>query len=87
MFVYCWVMLTCTVLIYSLTLVAFSLWQYCLSFESLNMLIISIDLQKFYENLASKARPKVRSPSRSSSPEDDLGQRLEAKLLAAEEKR
>ncbi|XP_047969894.1 uncharacterized protein LOC125213409 [Salvia hispanica] len=43
--------------------------------------------QKFYENLASKARPKVRSPSRSSSTEDDLGQRLEAKLLAAEEKR
>lgn len=43
--------------------------------------------QKFYENLSSKARPKVRSPSRSSSPEDDLGQRLEAKLLAAEEKR
>ncbi|KAL1557773.1 hypothetical protein AAHA92_08316 [Salvia divinorum] len=43
--------------------------------------------QKFYENLASKARPKVRSPSRSSSAEDDLGQRLEAKLLAAEEKR
>ncbi|KAH6811675.1 hypothetical protein C2S51_025437 [Perilla frutescens var. frutescens] len=43
--------------------------------------------QKFYENLSSKARPKVRSPSHSSSPEDDLGQRLEAKLLAAEEKR
>ncbi|KAG8364073.1 hypothetical protein BUALT_Bualt19G0088100 [Buddleja alternifolia] len=43
--------------------------------------------QKFYENLSSKARPKLRSPSRSSSNEDDLGQRLEAKLLAAEEKR
>ncbi|KAL2513922.1 T-complex protein 11 [Forsythia ovata] len=43
--------------------------------------------QKFYENLSSKARPKPRSPSRSSSPEDDLGQRLEAKLQAAEEKR
>ncbi|KAL0387208.1 UNVERIFIED_CONTAM: hypothetical protein Sradi_2602600 [Sesamum radiatum] len=43
--------------------------------------------QKFYENLSSKARPKPRSPSRSSSHEDDLGQRLEAKLLAAEEKR
>ncbi|KAL0412743.1 UNVERIFIED_CONTAM: hypothetical protein Sradi_1476000 [Sesamum radiatum] len=43
--------------------------------------------QKFYESLSSKARPKPRSPSRSSSHEDDLGQRLEAKLLAAEEKR
>ncbi|KAI3448328.1 hypothetical protein Pfo_004993 [Paulownia fortunei] len=43
--------------------------------------------QKFYENLSSKARSKPRSPSRSSSQEDDLGQRLEAKLLAAEEKR
>ncbi|KAL8540703.1 hypothetical protein ACS0TY_002076 [Phlomoides rotata] len=43
--------------------------------------------QKFYENLSSKARAKVRSPSRSSSNEDDPGQRLEAKLLAAEEKR
>ncbi|GER56991.1 T-complex protein 11 [Striga asiatica] len=43
--------------------------------------------QKFYESLSSKARPKPRSPSRSSSQEDDLGQRLEAKLLAAEEKR
>ncbi|KAK6121171.1 hypothetical protein DH2020_045092 [Rehmannia glutinosa] len=43
--------------------------------------------QKFYESLSSKARSKPRSPSRSSSHEDDLGQRLEAKLLAAEEKR
>ncbi|KAL6501274.1 hypothetical protein OROHE_024921 [Orobanche hederae] len=43
--------------------------------------------QKFYESLSSKARPKPKSPSRSSSHEDDLGQRLEAKLLAAEEKR
>ncbi|KZV49806.1 hypothetical protein F511_23531 [Dorcoceras hygrometricum] len=43
--------------------------------------------QKFYENLVSKARPKPRSPTRSSSHSDDLGQRLEAKLLAAEEKR
>ncbi|CAI9769300.1 unnamed protein product [Fraxinus pennsylvanica] len=42
---------------------------------------------KFYENLSSKARPKPRSPSRCSSHEDDLGQRLEAKLQAAEEKR
>ncbi|GER26625.1 T-complex protein 11 [Striga asiatica] len=43
--------------------------------------------QKFYESLSNKARPKPRSPLRSSSQEGDLGQRLEAKLLAAEEKR
>ncbi|KAK4743272.1 hypothetical protein SAY87_001273 [Trapa incisa] len=43
--------------------------------------------QQFYEKLSSKARPKQRSPSRASSQEDDLGQRLEAKLLAAEQKR
>ncbi|GFY89353.1 T-complex protein 11 [Actinidia rufa] len=43
--------------------------------------------KKFYENLSSKARPKPRSPSRSSSSEEDLGQRLEAKLQAAEQKR
>ncbi|GAV61186.1 Tcp11 domain-containing protein [Cephalotus follicularis] len=43
--------------------------------------------QQFYENLSSKARPKPRSPSHSSSNEEDLGQRLEAKLQAAEQKR
>ncbi|KAL3515661.1 hypothetical protein ACH5RR_022563 [Cinchona calisaya] len=43
--------------------------------------------QKFYEHLASKARPKPRSPSQSSSNEEDRGQRLEAKLQAAEQKR
>ncbi|XP_051144598.1 uncharacterized protein LOC127260738 [Andrographis paniculata] len=43
--------------------------------------------QKFHENLTSKAKPKSRSPSQTSSNEDDPGQRLEAKLLAAEEKR
>ncbi|XP_050209496.1 uncharacterized protein LOC126660190 [Mercurialis annua] len=44
--------------------------------------------QQFYETLSSKARPKPRSPSRSSSShEEDLGQRLEAKLHAAEQKR
>ncbi|XP_057990823.1 uncharacterized protein LOC110648902 isoform X2 [Hevea brasiliensis] len=43
--------------------------------------------QQFYEMLSSKARPKPRSPSRSSSQEEDLGQRLEAKLQAAEQKR
>lgn len=43
--------------------------------------------QKFYESLSSKARPKPRSPSQSSSHEEDPGQRLEAKLQAAEQKR
>ncbi|XP_057976515.1 uncharacterized protein LOC131163786 [Malania oleifera] len=43
--------------------------------------------QQFYEKLSSKARPKPRSPSQSSSHECDLGQRLEAKLQAAEQKR
>ncbi|KAI4318505.1 hypothetical protein MLD38_032201 [Melastoma candidum] len=43
--------------------------------------------QQFYERLSSKARPKQRSPSRSSSQDEDLGQRLEAKLMAAQQKR
>ncbi|KDP38837.1 hypothetical protein JCGZ_04994 [Jatropha curcas] len=43
--------------------------------------------QQFYEKLSSKARAKPRSPSRSSSHEEDPGQRLEAKLQAAEQKR
>lgn len=43
--------------------------------------------QQFYEKLSSRARPKPRSPSQSSSHEEDLGQRLEAKLQAAEQKR
>ncbi|KAK7246875.1 hypothetical protein RIF29_41745 [Crotalaria pallida] len=43
--------------------------------------------QKFYEQLSSKARAKPRSPPRSLSQEEDLGQRLEAKLQAAEQKR
>ncbi|XP_042483038.1 uncharacterized protein LOC122063393 [Macadamia integrifolia] len=43
--------------------------------------------QQFHEWLSSKARPKPRSPSWSSSQEEDLGQRLEAKLYAAEQKR
>ncbi|XP_074330115.1 uncharacterized protein LOC141667492 isoform X2 [Apium graveolens] len=43
--------------------------------------------QKFYENLSSKARPKPRSPLQSPSRDEDLGQRLEAKLQAAEQKR
>ncbi|KAH9618133.1 hypothetical protein KSS87_005800 [Heliosperma pusillum] len=42
--------------------------------------------QQFYDLLSSKARPKQRSPSRS-SPEVDLGRRIEAKLNAAEQKR
>lgn len=43
--------------------------------------------QQFHEFLSSKARPKQRSPSWSSSQDLDLGQRLEAKLNAAEQKR
>ncbi|OMO74240.1 T-complex 11 [Corchorus capsularis] len=43
--------------------------------------------QQFYESVSSKARPKPRSPPRDLSHEDDLGQRLEAKLQAAEQKR
>ncbi|KAI3774489.1 hypothetical protein L1987_49047 [Smallanthus sonchifolius] len=40
--------------------------------------------QKFYEHLSSKARPKPRCPPQY---EENLGQRLQAKLLAAEQKR
>ncbi|KAJ8572612.1 hypothetical protein K7X08_009123 [Anisodus acutangulus] len=43
--------------------------------------------QKFHKYLSSKARPKPRSPSQSPTHGEDLGQRLEAKLQAAEEKR
>ncbi|CAL1352601.1 unnamed protein product [Linum trigynum] len=43
--------------------------------------------RQFHDMLSTKARPKPRSPSRSSSQDEDLGQRLEAKLLAAERKR
>ncbi|KAL2893496.1 T-complex protein 11-like protein [Bienertia sinuspersici] len=43
--------------------------------------------QQFHEFLSSKARPKQRSPSWSSSQELDPGQKLEAKLNAAEQKR
>ncbi|KAD6795456.1 hypothetical protein E3N88_06352 [Mikania micrantha] len=42
--------------------------------------------QKFYEHLSSKARPKPRSPPQSAY-EENLSQRLQAKLLAAEQKR
>ncbi|KAL6634560.1 hypothetical protein ACP70R_027231 [Stipagrostis hirtigluma subsp. patula] len=42
--------------------------------------------QQFHEALSSKARHTLRSPSRSSQ-EEDLGQRLEMKLMAAKEKR
>ncbi|KAI0507876.1 hypothetical protein KFK09_014004 [Dendrobium nobile] len=42
--------------------------------------------RQFHEWLSSKARPKPRSPSWSSQ-EEDPGQRLEAKLNAAEQKR
>ncbi|KAM7252377.1 hypothetical protein ACFE04_024260 [Oxalis oulophora] len=43
--------------------------------------------KQFYEMLSNKARTKPRSPSRSSSQEEDLGHRLEEKLRAAEQKR
>ncbi|XVE66931.1 hypothetical protein DITRI_Ditri08aG0119400 [Diplodiscus trichospermus] len=43
--------------------------------------------RQFYESVSRKARSKPRSPSRSSSNEGDLGQRLEARLQAAEQKR
>ncbi|GLU02940.1 hypothetical protein SLE2022_201700 [Rubroshorea leprosula] len=43
--------------------------------------------QQFYENVSSKARLKSRSPSHPSSYEERLGQRLEAKLQAAEQNR
>ncbi|KAI3815421.1 hypothetical protein L1987_15088 [Smallanthus sonchifolius] len=42
--------------------------------------------QKFYEHLSNKARPRPRSPLQSGYHEN-LGQRLQAKLLAAEQKR
>ncbi|XP_058097726.1 uncharacterized protein LOC131242839 isoform X2 [Magnolia sinica] len=42
--------------------------------------------QQFHEWLSNKARPKPRSPSWSSQ-DEDLAQRLEAKLYAAEQKR
>lgn len=44
--------------------------------------------QQYHELLLSKARPKWKSPQQSSSPQEgDLGQQLEAKLNAAEQKR
>ncbi|GAB4844762.1 hypothetical protein Ancab_038151 [Ancistrocladus abbreviatus] len=43
--------------------------------------------QQFYELLSSKAKPKARSPSWSNAQEEELAQRLEAKLNAAEQKR
>ncbi|MCO5561488.1 hypothetical protein L7F22_015109 [Adiantum nelumboides] len=42
--------------------------------------------QQFHEWLANKARPKVKSPPRSVQPED-LAERLQTKLVAAEQKR
>ncbi|XAR49381.1 hypothetical protein NMG60_11032564 [Bertholletia excelsa] len=57
--------------------------------EEIESRLRSADLrrQMFYESLSFKARPKPRSPSTTSSNEEDLGQRLEAKLQAAEQKR
>ncbi|KAF5186665.1 T-complex protein [Thalictrum thalictroides] len=42
--------------------------------------------QQFHAWLSNKARRKPKSPSWSSSQDEDLGQRLEAKLHAAEQK-
>ncbi|GAB2216544.1 hypothetical protein Droror1_Dr00024319, partial [Drosera rotundifolia] len=45
-------------------------------------------LEQFYEFLTSKARPKKRSPTWSlSPPEEELSQRIEARLNAIEQKR
>ena len=44
-------------------------------------------VQEHYEKLSNKARAKPRSPSRSSSQDEDLGERLDAKLQATEKKR
>ncbi|KAG4385811.1 hypothetical protein GLYMA_12G170100v4 [Glycine max] len=51
------------------------------------LLLYWLIIVKYYEKLSNKARAKPRSPSRCSSQEEDLGQRLEAKLQAAEQKR
>lgn len=58
------------------------------SLEEIEAKLKEADLrrQQFHEWLANKARPKPRSPTRSANPED-LAQRLEAKLSAAEQKR
>ncbi|KAM7474604.1 hypothetical protein LguiB_021847 [Lonicera macranthoides] len=59
-----------------------------ISVEEIEAKLREADLrrQKFYEKLASKARVKPRCLSNSSQ-EEDIGQRLEAKLRAAEQKR
>ncbi|KAG9447921.1 hypothetical protein H6P81_014049 [Aristolochia fimbriata] len=59
-----------------------------LSAEDIESKLKGADLrrQQFHEWLSSKARPKPRSPSWSSQ-DEDLGQRLEAKLHAAQQKR
>lgn len=58
------------------------------SLEEIEAKLKEADLrrQQFHEWLANKARPKPRSPTRSANSEDLL-QRLEAKLYAAEQKR
>ncbi|KAF8404280.1 hypothetical protein HHK36_009162 [Tetracentron sinense] len=64
------------------------IWIFFLFFHALAlMLFLLCSSCQFHEWLSSKARPKPRSPSWSSSQEEDLGQRLEAKLYAAEQKR
>lgn len=47
--------------------------------------LLFVCLQHYYESLSSKARPKTRSPR--SAPIEELSQRLESKLNAAEQKR
>lgn len=58
------------------------------SAEAIEAKIREADLrrQRFYEWLSCKARPKPRSPSWSSQ-EEDLSQRIQARLFAAEQKR
>ncbi|KAM7470352.1 hypothetical protein LguiA_008535 [Lonicera macranthoides] len=60
-----------------------------ISVEEIEAKLQDADLrrQKFYEKLSSKARMKPRILPKSTSQEEDIGQRLEAKLHAAEQKR
>ncbi|CAN8246792.1 unnamed protein product [Cochlearia groenlandica] len=57
------------------------------SAEEIDSKLKEADLRRrqYYESLSSKARPKIRSPR--SAPIEELSQRLESKLNAAEQKR
>lgn len=76
---------TCNLWVFWLVFVCSStflnLIQFCKNFS------LCLVVQQFYEGLSNKARPKMRSHSWSPLQEADLGQRLEAKLKAAEQKR